>query len=77
MNQQPPVPSGARRLLYFVACRCDREKFVAIRNRLFQRLQMYGGENQDLDAGWFMGLAGSVAAAFSAAARPLCPSEMI
>lgn len=35
MNQQPPVPSGARRLLYFVACRCDREKFVAIRNRLF------------------------------------------
>lgn len=36
MNQQPPVPSGAWRLLYFVACRCDREKFVAIRNRLFQ-----------------------------------------
>lgn len=36
MPLQPPVSSGARRLLYFVACRCDREKFVAIPNRLFQ-----------------------------------------
>ena len=77
MPLQPPVPSGVRRLLYFMACRCDREKFEPSEIGYFRWLQMFGGENQDLDAGWFMGLVGSAAAAFSAAARPLCPSEMI